>query len=366
MDCPDTQWLSNAEYYRMFSRKVDERRIPVSGSLALTDRCNLRCIHCYLGQPQQASRELTTAQWLAIIDDITRAGCLYVLLTGGEPLLRKDFATIYRHAKESGLITSVFTNGTRLSSDIIALFQDLPPHGLEISLYGATDATCTKVTGRADAYQQCRTGLDKLHAAGIPFSLKTILMKSNLPEFHAIKAIARRYQADFRFDAAIFPCLDGDTDPLTQRVDPEQAVALELEEPEMVSRWKAYLDRQGEFIPSETLYNCGTGLTSFHIDARGHLQPCVLVDRVQYDLLQGEFEKGWREVIPRIRDIPVHKTGECAQCSERSLCGLCPAFFKLETGSEEVKSDYLCTMGQQRFNTIFGYNPTGGQDARRS
>lgn len=364
MDCLDTQWLSNAEYYRMFSRKVDERRIPVSGSLALTDRCNLRCIHCYLGQPQAVSQELTAAQWLAIIDDITRNGCLYVLLTGGEPMLRKDFDTIYRHAKESGLITSVFTNGTRISSDTIALFQDLPPHGLEISLYGATEKTCAQVTGRNDAYQRCRDGLDQLHAAGIPFSLKTVLMKANLEDFHAIKTLARHYQAEFRFDAAIFPGLDGDETPLEQRVDPKEAVALELEEPDMVSRWKAYLDRQGAFSPADKLYNCGTGLTSFHIDARGNLQPCILVDRVQYNLLQGEFEIGWHEVIPRIRDIPVNKTGECAQCAERSLCGLCPAFFKLETGSEEAKSEYLCAMGQYRFSTIYGSNPEGGQNAR--
>ncbi len=365
MDCPETQWPSNAAYYEMFSRKLDERRIPASGSIALTDRCNLRCIHCYVGSAQQtagSTYELTTDQWISIIDEITRSGCLHLLLTGGEPLLRRDFTTLYTHAKMSGLITSVFTNGTRLTPAIIELFSDLPPGGLEISVYGASENTYRTITGISGAYEKCLQGIEYLHAAGIDFSLKTILMSANLEEFSAIKAIAEKFDVDFRFDAAIFPCLDGNTGPLAFRVDPEKAIDLELEDPEMITRWREYLDRQGTLISSDRLYNCGTGLTSFHVDSRGNLQPCVLVDRVKYNLLEGSFQEGWHNVIPRIREIPVDKATECAQCEERLLCGLCPAFFKLENGSEEIKSDYLCAMGQHRYRTIMGSEPTGGHN----
>ncbi len=369
MDCQETQWLSNAAYSKMFSRKLAEHRVPVSGSIALTGRCNLKCVHCYLGSLYQAphiiSRELSTDKWISIIDEITEAGCLYLLLTGGEPLLRDDFASIYTHAKKSGLITSVFTNGTRITPEIIELFCDLPPNGLEISLYGTTETTYFNITGIPGAYEKCRRGIQQLHTAGVDFSLKTILMTGNLHEFHDIKEFARQYGVEFRFDAAIFPRLDGNTKPLAFRVDPEKAIDFELEDPEMITRWREYLSRQGDLIPSDRLYNCGTGLTSFHVDSLGNLQPCVLVDSVQYSLLEGPFLKGWRDVIPRIREIRVDKAGECSQCEERLLCGLCPAFFKLENGSEEIKSDYLCAMGHHRYSTIFGSEPTGGNNAKR-
>ena len=367
MDCLEPHWQTDAAYYRMFSHKLDERRVPFSGSLALTGSCNLKCIHCYLGScyqtPDGTAGELKTDKWLAIIDEITQAGCLYLLLTGGEPLLRDDFAAIYTHAKLSGLITSVFTNGTRITPEIVDLFRDLPPGGLEISLYGMTETTYKRVTGIPGALEKCRQGIERLLAAGIDFSLKTILMTANQNEFHDIKAFARQCGVEFRFDAAIFPCLDGDPKPLACRVTPEKAIDLELEDPEMRTRWRNYLDRQGKVMPSDRLYNCGTGLTSFHVDPTGNLQPCVLVDNLTYSLLEGPFKKGWDEVIPRIREIRVDKTGECAQCEERLLCGLCPAFFKLENGSETIKSDYLCAMGHYRYNTLFGSKPTGGHDA---
>ena len=62
-------------------------RVPASGSFNLTNRCNLKCVHCYLGDQNSnlrtAQAELNTGQWLDLIDQITESGCLYLLLTGG-------------------------------------------------------------------------------------------------------------------------------------------------------------------------------------------------------------------------------------------------------------------------------------------
>lgn len=369
MDCPETKTLANGNFTRTFSRKLEARRIPISGSIALTNRCNLRCVHCYLGGEAPSFRgghgkELSAKKWMSIIDEIAAAGCLYLLFTGGEPLLRNDFKQIYSHAKQAGILTSVFTNGTRFTPATIELFRDLPPHELEISLYGMSASTYQTIADSSGGYAKCRSGIEQLHAAGIKFSLKTILMAENQHEFHAIKDLARRYNADFRFDAAIFPCLDGNQAPLAHRVAAEKAVDLELEDPAMLDRWRDYLERHGDLMAFDKLYNCGTGLTSFHIDATGNLMPCVLVDTVTYNLSDGSFQTGWQEVIPRIREIRVDKEVECAQCDKRLLCGLCPAFFNLENGSAETKSDYLCAMGYHRFSTIFGLQPTGGHDVQ--
>lgn len=344
----------------MISRKMEERRIPFSGSLALTNRCNLRCVHCYLGPGTESAGELSTEKWLSVIDEITEAGCLDLLITGGEPLLRRDFADIYRHAKYSGLLTTVFTNGTLISPGIIELFSDLPPSDVEISLYGTTEKTYRKITGQVGAFEKVRRGIELLQAAGICFNLKTVLMTDNLHEFDDIKDFAAGCGVGFRFDAAIFPRLDGNKKPLAQRVAPEQAVDLELEDPETVASWCSLLEKQQRYIPSDKLYKCGTGLTSFHVDPLGNVQPCELVDRITFSLVDRPFQKGWDEVIPRIREIRVDKSDECAQCEKQALCGLCPAFFRLENGSEEIKSDYLCAMGHHRSKRILALQNRGG------
>jgi MoaA/NifB/PqqE/SkfB family radical SAM enzyme len=344
----------------MLGRKLEERRIPASGSIALTERCNLRCKHCYLDPGNQISTELSTEKWLSIIDEITAAGCLDLLITGGEPLLRPDFPTIYGHAKYSGILTTVFTNGSLLTPEIVDIFSDLPPSEVEISLYGTSEKTYRKITGQSGVFERVRQGLDRMHEAGINFNLKTILMTENLDEFNSIRDFAGRYGVEFRFDAAIFPRMDGGKEPLGLRVDPQLAVDLELEDPKTAASWISHSENQQDYKPSDKLYKCGTGLTLFHVDSKGTLQPCILADRVTYSLLEGSFQKGWDEVIPRIREIRVDKSGECAQCGKQLLCGLCPAFFKLESGSEEIKSDYLCAMGHHRSKRIAAIQNNGG------
>ena len=94
----------------------------------------------------------------------------------------------------------------------------------------------------------------------------------------------------------------------------------------------------------------------------GNLQPCEMVDLITFSLLDGPFQKGWDEVIPRIRDIRVDKIVECAQCEKEVLCGFCPAFFRLESGSEEIKSDYVCAMGHHRAKRIRAIRFRGGGD----
>ena len=95
MECSQTEWLSDREYMQRFNQKTSLQRIPISGSLGLTHRCNLGCVHCYLGTQsgprKQTEGELSATQWISILDEIAEAGCLFLLLTGGEPLLRSDF-----------------------------------------------------------------------------------------------------------------------------------------------------------------------------------------------------------------------------------------------------------------------------------
>jgi len=109
---------------------------------------------------------------------------------------------------------------------------------------------------------------------------------------------------------------------------------------------------------SDKLYRCGAGLTHFHIDPYGNLQPCIMISNLKCNITptnsnkKGSFLTGWKEVIPRIREGKLGSGNPCRDCDKRSLCNFCPAFFKLENGAEEIHSEYLCTMGRLRFEKI--------------
>ena len=356
MDCTQTEWLSNEAYLRLFNRKVIENRIPLSGSLDLTRSCNLRCVHCYLGDAREAGKyhekELSTSEWLTLIDEITDAGCLYLLITGGEPLLRADFTKIYSHAKKNGLFVTVFTNGTMITDRVLDLFRDLPPQVVEISLYGATASTCERITGVKGSYEKCLQGIRRLLDHGINLELKTVLITYNRHEFFDMKNMARDYGVKFRFDPAIFPRFNGDKTPMRLRVSTREAIEKEFSDDERLRKWREYFEKTRQLPAGDELYNCGAGVTSFHIDARGGLQPCLMITDLRYDLMGGSFLEGWNGVMPQIMDRKVEASFACNRCEKRTLCGFCPAFFRLENGAEDCCSEYLCAVGQGRFDKI--------------
>ncbi|NIM95879.1 MAG: radical SAM protein [Anaerolineales bacterium] len=298
------------------------------------------------------THELSTEKICSIIDELTEAGCLYLLLTGGEPLMRKDFAKIYTYAKERGLLITVFTNGTLITDDVVTLFKDLPPRFVEISLYGATPLTYEMITGIHGSFQRCMDGIQSLLDHQINVRLKTILMTPNRHEFYEIKRIAEDFGVEFRFDAGIFPTLDGDLSPMLFRVSPEEAIEKEFADPEKRDEWQEFYDRYHGVPLLDTLYQCGAGVSNFHIDPYGHLQPCLMTSVVQYNLRDGAFSSGWYDVIPKIRERKIKQDHPCSDCETITMCGYCPAFFDLENGLEEQPSDYLCSIGHLRFQEI--------------
>ncbi|MBM4031479.1 MAG: radical SAM protein [Planctomycetes bacterium] len=382
MDCPRRDPLSDADFLRQFNRKATEQRVRLSGSIELTRRCNLRCVHCYLARAgsvarvsdaessapevratqrcSKAGRELSTAEWLSILDQGTEAGCLELLITGGEPLLRPDFATVYRHAKGLGLLVTVFTNGTLVTEELAALFADLPPRQIEITVYGATPDTYEAVTGVPGSFARCMTGLRRLLDARLPVDIKTILMTINRHEFSAMRQVAEGMGVKFRFDAAIFPRFDGDRAPLRLRVPPREAVAWEMANERIVAEWRGFVRRQGAIAPPKTLYQCGAGVTAFHVDASGSLRPCLMVAEPSCSLLDRGFREGWDTVIPRLHERMPKEGFACRACEKRALCGYCPAFFALENGAEDAGSDYLCALGRLRYAAL---NPVAGDTA---
>ncbi len=356
MNCPQTAWLSNEEYLKLLNRKAIQYRVPVYGSLNLTNNCNLRCAHCYLtgqtGMGETPVKELKTEQWTNLIDQITEAGCLFLLLTGGDPLIRRDFGRIYRHARENGLLVAVFTNGTLITNEIVELFRELPPRVVEISLYGATASTYESITGIEGSYERCMEGFSLLKGNNINLKLKTILMTLNRHEFFDIEKMAKENGVGFRFDAAIFPRFNGDRGPLSLRVAPEEIIRIESSNEEFLNKLTSFYEKFGNAPATDKMYMCGAGLTGFHIDSRGNLQPCIMTTRYRFNLLKGSFTDGWNGAITEMHRRKTGKSYPCNTCKKRLLCGFCPAFFDLENGAEDIPSEYLCRTGHLRFQSI--------------
>ena len=161
-------------------------RVPLEGTLETTFRCNLACVHCYVNQPAgsraERAKELELSRLKALVDELAAEGCLDLLLTGGEVLLRPDFPDLYLHAVRAGLRVTVFTNGTLVTDKIADLFAEFHPACVEISLYGMTRETYERVTRVPGSFDRCLQGIRKLHEARVPLKLKTMVLSWNAHE----------------------------------------------------------------------------------------------------------------------------------------------------------------------------------------
>lgn len=125
--------------------KAQAKGIPLSGSFELTARCNFDCRMCYIHRRSRDREALMGEKnadwWVTLAKQAKEHGTLLLLLTGGEPLLRRDFDEIYTACKSLGLLTSVNTNGVLLDEDKLRLLREYPPQRVNISLYGASPET---------------------------------------------------------------------------------------------------------------------------------------------------------------------------------------------------------------------------------
>ncbi len=340
--------ISYAEFGTRLSRTCAPGRVPLSGSMEITFRCNLRCVHCYI--PDYSGRgEMSGAEIGRIIDEAVDEGCLYLLLTGGEILCRPDFPEIYVHAKRRGLLITLYSNGVLVDDRIADLLAEYPPHGIEFTLYGLSDETYLRTTGFPGRFSRVREGIHRLLARRVPLSLKAVAMEPLAGEIEAMKSYAASLGVPFRYDPIIHGRLDGSLAPTGARSTPRVVADLDAHDPERLGEWlKYYKALVRDARPSSRLLSCGAGLNSFHVDPKGTLLSCEALPLNGYDLRRGSFREGWYGIVGEIRDRQASAVNVCAPCELKSMCDRCPATATLETGSPDGWIPYYCEVTHRR------------------
>ena len=347
MDCPHIPLIPYHKFSKRIHDKTIAERIPIAGTIELTFRCNLKCAHCYVAYDPK-KKEMSYKQICHILDEITDAGCFWLLITGGELLLRNDFLDIYTYAKKKGLIITLFTNGTLITPEVADYLKEWPPFAIDITLYGITKETYERVTGVAGSFERCMKGIHLLRERKIPLRLKTMVMTLNQHELWDIKKYVEGLGVQFTFDSVLNPKIDGSKEPCELRISPEEVVKLDLADEKRLKEWKEFCQECWGPAKSDRLYICGAGHTSFHIDPYGELSICSMSRNPSYNLGQGSFQDGWYDFVPKIRQQKPKTDYKCAKCELISLCGQCPGWAKLENNNPEASIEYLCQIAHLR------------------
>ena len=305
--------------------KMKARRALFSFDLEITARCNNNCRHCYINLPtgdrEAQAQEMTLAEIGDIADQAVALGAVWCLITGGEPLLRPDFADIYLLLKRKGLLVSVFTNAAPVNEEHVALFKQYPPRDIEVTVYGATRETYEAVTRQRGSFAAFMRGLDLLLGSGVRVRLKAMALRSNLHEMAEIARFCRQRTKDyFRFDPQLHLRFDGDParneEIRSERLSPEEIVALERSDPERFESLEKKCDKLivPEFAEHTCnhLFHCGAGTGSFNVGYDGLFRLCSSLYHPDcvYDLRTGSLSDACTTSSPRC--------GTCARIARSS------------------------------------------------
>ena len=147
-----------------------------------TQRCNLRCVHCYSHSTSQlGADELTTAEAIALFDDLADFGSPVILFSGGEPLLRPDLLELITAAVARGRRAVISTNGTLISRQVAQQLQQIKLSYVGVSLDGI-ESTHDAFRGVKGAFQQALAGIRHCQDAGIKVGLRFTLNARNVAE----------------------------------------------------------------------------------------------------------------------------------------------------------------------------------------
>lgn len=309
--------------------------VPMSALFELTFVCNHACSFCY--NCPTGRKEMTTAEVFDALQKLADFNILYLTLTGGEPLVRKDFFEIARRARELGFALRIYTNAYLIDAAMAKKIKEIAnPIEMEISIHGARPETHERLTCVPGSLQKVIDAVRHLRAQGVKVNLKCPITRDNQDEVLDMHRLAQELGTIVIFDPVITPRDDGDKDPLR----------LMASDDFLEKFWSddAYAEARREKVPvpredgpGEAV--CGTGRSSLAIDPYGNIYPCVQWRRSAGNIKDlKELKDLWRTspVLIEVRKAAVEmadKLREQKQAGKSGgFCNFCLGVADLQTG----------------------------------
>jgi MoaA/NifB/PqqE/SkfB family radical SAM enzyme len=335
-------------------------RLPLEGSIDLTYRCNNECRHCWLRIPidsAEKNNELSFDEICHIVDEARKMGCRRWSISGGEPMLRPDFAEIFDYITHNSNSYSINTNGTFITPKIAQLMKR---KGTKmVVLYGATAKVHDHITRNPGSFEAAMRGFRYLKEAGAGFIVQLIPMKDNYHQFYDMVKLAQSLSKHYRIGAAwLYLSACGDTERnkeiMCQRLPPKEVI--ELDKPDL--SYEEMMDKQADSGCHNTnnsrylFSSCISGRRDFHIDPYGKMTFCCFIKApsMRYDLRKGSFQDCWENFIPslatKVRITEEYKKN-CGSCDLRRDCRWCPVYSYLEHRDYNKKVEYLCAVAKE-------------------
>ena len=293
--------------------------------IEIANECNERCVHCYIPH-ELKTKVIDTELFYRIVEEGRSMNIINVTLSGGEPLLHKDFINFLVKCRELDLSVNVLSNLTLLTDEIIEEMKKNPLLCVQTSIYSMDPSIHDSITKVKGSFIKTKENLLKLKKAHIPLQISCPIMKQNKDTFRDVIAFGDENGITVATDYVIFASYDHSNcnlinrlslDEIAQAFD-KQASGEYIDYMEKEAAEKKALSAQDPICSICRYYLC--------ISAEGNVFPCIgWQSNVIGDLNIQSLKEIWEtsDKIKELRKVKLQDFSQCVNCVDRGYCNVC-------------------------------------------
>lgn len=293
--------------------------------IEITDRCNERCVHCYIPH-EIKNTSMDSDLCFRILSEAREMNIVNITLSGGEPLLHKDIIAFLAKCRELDMSVNVLSNLTLVTDAVIDEMKRNPLLSVQTSLYSMDPSIHDKITASAGSFDNTYNNLLKLKAAGIPLQISCPVMKQNLETYSDVISWGEANNIAVTCNYVIFASYNHTNCNLENRLSIEEAKqAFDAQASEgYLSQLHSQAQKKEALSDQEPI--CSICRNYFCISADGFAFPCVgWRNRTLGDLNKQSLKEIWfsSEEIKKLREVKHSNFPKCVNCENRGYCTIC-------------------------------------------
>jgi radical SAM protein with 4Fe4S-binding SPASM domain len=318
--------------------------------LEIISKCNERCIHCYIPHDYKFSY-IEPDLFNDILKQCKDIKLLHITLSGGEPMLHKNFCDFLRKCKEYDLSINVLSNLTLLNDEILEEMKTNPLLGVQVSLYSMNPDIHDEITQMKGSFEKTKKAILKLIENDIPSQISCPIIKQNKNCYNEVIKWAEKHKIHVGDDYGIIARYNHTTQNLNCRLSINEIKEVIDDKVANDSKYLEQIEIEAEKKKNMTSndFVCSVCHSSICIADNGNVYPCAgWQDYIVGNIKETSLNEIWdnSEKVHYLRSLRKQDFPKCIQCPDKEFCTMCMVRNANENplGDPLAVNEYFCNI----------------------